>query len=265
MLKNFKLFAALIAALTALSGCHDEKELIVIDKNTPLKVSALYVMGDASAAGWDLGAGLEMDPVRGTNGVFTWQGWLRPGWISFSLDNNSWNKMIRPMVENSPVGMDPVVDEPFEYPTSANTNWLVKVPGTYHLTVNVPNRTFSSEYVGSDSGERYETLYLLGDATVAGWDLGSAISMNKVEGDDAVFTWEGHLKPGWMLFSIENTSFDKLVRPIDADTPVGLEPTVDQPFDYPTDKDTNWLVQEEGNYFITVNMTKFTFSSEYVK
>lgn len=52
MLKKFKLFAALIAALTALSGCHDEKELIVIDKNTPLKVSALYVMGDASAAGW---------------------------------------------------------------------------------------------------------------------------------------------------------------------------------------------------------------------
>ena len=46
--------AAAVVVATALAGCEDEKDLVVIDGNLPIKASALYMVGDATPSGWSI-------------------------------------------------------------------------------------------------------------------------------------------------------------------------------------------------------------------
>ena len=46
-IKQIYMAAAVFAAAT-LAGCEDEKDLVIIDGNLPIKASALYMVGDAT-------------------------------------------------------------------------------------------------------------------------------------------------------------------------------------------------------------------------
>ena len=217
----------------------------------------LFVFGDACAAGWDLGRGLAMSPVAGADQVFVWEGALQAGWVIFSFDNNSWDKMIRPTVANSPISPETVLNEKFIYPIAESNNWLVTAPGNYRLTVDVPNRTLKAEYVMPHA----DKMYVYGDASAAGWTLGQGLEMTKVQGTDQVFSWEGHLQPGWLIFMLDNNSWDKMIRPTVANSPIGPDPVVDEKFTYPLNADNNWLVTTAGTYRLTVDMLKRTFNA----
>lgn len=222
------------------------------------QVDELYVYGDASAAGWNIGQGLPMAPVPGADQVFAWQGRLQRGLLLFSFVNDSWDKMIRPQVPDSPVGPEADVNETFIYPLDKDHNWLVTAPGEYRLVVDIPNRTFKAQYMLP----QVDRLYVYGDATAAGWDLGSGLEMLPVPGKDRVYSWEGHLNPGWLLFSFINDGWDKMIRPQVPDSPVGPDPVVDQKFIYPINQDNNWLVKAAGTYRLTIDLSKRTFGAQ---
>lgn len=50
---------------------------------------------------------------------------------------------------------------------------------------------------------RYTEMYLVGDATPNGWDLGNATPMTQDATDPDIFTWSGHLNSGELKFSAD--------------------------------------------------------------
>ena len=54
-LKYIMFVLASIMLGMGLTGCEDEKDLIIIEGDLPIKTSTLYMVGDATPNGWDIG------------------------------------------------------------------------------------------------------------------------------------------------------------------------------------------------------------------
>ena len=132
----------------------------------------------------------------------------------------------------------------------------MQTDGYYRLTVNWPEQTLNAEYIIPP----VEKMFVIGD--FVGWDLSQAPEMTPVGGKNGVFTWEGHLSPGQLRFSLNNQNWSELVQPTTADSPIGFEPVVDEKFRYPNSDNNNWLVQTDGYYRLTVNWPEQTLNAK---
>lgn len=101
----------------------------------------MYLVGDASAAGWDIANAIPM--VQSDTYVFTWTGTLAAGELKFSCDKQTdWNGAWFMAAQNgiAPSG----VVEPlfFNYPGSGpDHKWKIDTPGTYTITLDQLNET----------------------------------------------------------------------------------------------------------------------------
>ena len=78
-----------LAMTTAFSSCEDEKDLIIIEGNLPIKTSTLYMVGDATPNGWNIDmptplVASDADPL-----VFEWEGDLNTGEMKLCLTTGS--------------------------------------------------------------------------------------------------------------------------------------------------------------------------------
>lgn len=109
----------------------------------------------------------------------------------------------------------------------------------------------------------YSTVYLIGAATPGGWDLSSASKMSAASEDEAIFTWEGHLKKDEFKF-ISNKDwfwpgFLATVNgeKVEAGKTYNLRYSKDM-----IDEDYKFIPAEEGDYKITVNLKTLRMSVE---
>lgn len=110
----------------------------------------------------------------------------------------------------------------------------------------------------------YKNVYLVGDATPAGWNIDSAKAMTRSTGNSDIFTWTGPLKAGEIKFPTlrnwNSDSFMSLVagQPI-TDSKAQLAPNA-RP-------DIHWKLtaSEAGNYKITLDIRIPTVSFEKVQ
>lgn len=118
--------------------------------------AAMYMIGDATAAGWDLAAAVEMQSDEAEPWVFTWSGTLSAGEIKFSCDKRSdwmgaWFMATSPGV--APTGQPEQVifvdkssaDNATLYPDvnigDVDNKWKITVPGEYAVTLNTLTQT----------------------------------------------------------------------------------------------------------------------------
>ena len=121
----------------------------------------------------------------------------------------------------------------------------------------------------------YEGLYLVGEATPNGWDLGNATPMTKSTDSPYIFTWSGTLKTGEMKISCDKQSDwngDWFMADKDGKAPTGEVETVffssksdaELSSMYPDadfgSLDYKWKIQEAGSYRITIDQLKETIS-----
>lgn len=116
----------------------------------------------------------------------------------------------------------------------------------------------------------YEALYMVGDATPNGWDLGNATELTQV--DDSIFTWTGTLNAGELKFSCDKQSDwnGAWFMPIEeAKEPTGeaeqilfIDKNPDSLTRYQyaqsadvnvSDIDMKWRITEAGKYTITID------------
>ncbi|MBR6440994.1 MAG: SusF/SusE family outer membrane protein [Bacteroidales bacterium] len=69
----FHALACMMLAL-ALTGCEGEKDLNIIEGELPIKTNSLYMVGDATPNGWDIGNPTPLSASTDDALIFTWEG-----------------------------------------------------------------------------------------------------------------------------------------------------------------------------------------------
>lgn len=270
-------FAA--SALLLLGACESEKDLIIITDDLPIKTSTLYMVGNATPAGWDIGnptplAAEGEDPL-----LFEWEGRLNQGEMKLCLQPGSWDVgFIRPIEDQEPIGADPIENQKFCMNAGdPDKKWVITTSGTYHLTFDLRHWTMSSICLQSEAPSEPDTpptggdtepietptLFMVGDATPAGWNIDAPQPLEKT--GDYIFEYTGELNPGEMKACASPGSWDvEFIRPLENGERIssaGLETG----FQYHAgDPDEKWVVADRGNYHLTFDLSARTFKAEYL-
>ena len=148
-LKNIYLFIAFILVAMGAVSCDSEKDLIIIEGNLPIKTSTLYMVGDATPAGWDIGNPVPLTPTEEDPLVFVYEGPLYGGEIKLSLITGSWDApFIRPINDQSVIDSNNITNEPFQmHEGDPYEKWRVTQEGNYKLTFDLRNWTLSTIYL----------------------------------------------------------------------------------------------------------------------
>lgn len=227
--------------------------------------SELYIVGDGSPSGWNIGSPEAFTQDSENPFIFTYEGLLTPGNIKFStftgedFCDGQW--INAPTAELPAEGItDYIVTNDCDGP---DNKWSVseETQGRYRITVNLEEETVSFEELPSP----YSELYAIGEASPNGWNLGSPEhSFTQSEADPFVFTYEGYLSPGEMKISTFTGDFcdGDWLNASEADQAVTeAEYIVTTGCDGP---DNKWIISDEieGNYLITVDLYNHTIVFE---
>ncbi len=163
--------------------------------SAPVFATELYLIGDATSAGWTIESAVQMyDTV--TPNVFTWSGDLKIGELKFLTQKDAWIPSYGPVTVDEEM-VEGTVDLLLRDKNEMGTDHKFKVTacGWYTLVVDLTDAEKPSLNV---SVFYPSTMYLIGPA-VGGWnwdDFGQ--EMNREE--EGVFTWKGDLKEGEFKF-----------------------------------------------------------------
>ena len=152
------------------------------------EITELFLLGDATPGGWSLEAAPAME---NNDGIFTWEGKLRAsGQFRFNATTLNWfPAIVIDIASGKPVYVK-------DWDENLYTMFTVDKDGIYSIEVNAKkfdNISVKIDYVGDVPATEYpiEELYLLGDATDAGWDIDK---MPAFAADKGVFTLTADLK-----------------------------------------------------------------------
>lgn len=230
----------------------------------------LYFVGNPTGWGFVKMQKDPLDPFLFRYGRFFENG--GGGEFKFGTSEGAWENMLKPTQANAPYtdtsmsfvsGYDP------------DNKWFLEDAQTgkaYKICVDI--RT-DKERMMMREFTPYEMIYLVGDATPNGWDLGNATAMTATA-DPFVFTWTGSLSAGELKFSLDKKSDWNgawLMNAYGND----IEPTgnveqalfIDKSDDYLKnqyvginigDVDNKWRIMSAGTYTITVNQLEETVS-----
>ena len=151
-MKIYKFMVIAVALVIGLmvTSCEDEKEVLVIEGNIPIKTSTLYIVGDATPAGWDVNNMYLLDVSEEDHLVFIYDGNLSKGEMKAYLTQGNWDlaPCVRPMPAGSPISKADNT-EPFQlYTGGEDLKWSVKDAGHYRLVFDLRNWTFTTTFLG---------------------------------------------------------------------------------------------------------------------
>lgn len=113
--------------------------------------SQLYLVGDATSAGWNLDQAIRMTPVKGLDAVFTWTGHLSEGQFKFLNNRKTWTPCLNALSDNESVEAGQT--RPLVY--NDNTTWDYKFynhnAGTYHVRVDMKSLQMSFGRTDNDN------------------------------------------------------------------------------------------------------------------
>jgi len=200
----------------------------------------LYMVGDATAGGWDNMNPTPMTKSSNDAGVFTWQGELAAGELKFITMIGSWLPSYQKGSDDNTL----VIRTDFGQP---DEKFRVEQGGLYLVTVDVIELTFELEPLAVSP---YNELWIVGSAVPKGWDIDNADMMIQDPSDPFVFTFNEILKAGEFKIATAKSWDAPFYRPVSADQPI-TETDVQLSAG---DPDYKWNITEAGPYKITLNL-----------
>lgn len=238
----------------------------------PIETETLYIVGSATSIGWNIGNAPET--AKKSKYIFEYECWLNEGELR-ATTKRAWGYHIRPVTDHVKIGKDGIENENFMYVWDPDINWLVTDPGNYHLTFDLENWTLKTEFLGGENPDRpsdkdpieTSTLFMVGDATVNGWNGDAMTALTRDASDSHVFTYEGNLYAG--EFKVYPKSGDEYpswdaIRPLGGNRPITKTDITEEEFDYSLNPDYKWVVKDAGKYRLTLNLSKWTMSCSYL-
>lgn len=210
----------------------------------------LYPVGSAMPNGWDKDHAAEMQWDMNTLTGYTWTGKLHKGEFKILTSTEEWLPCFVRDSEDATHMVYRATDE--DYP---DNKWDIDVPGSYTIGVDTKSRTIVITLI--EQTERYEHIYMIGDAAPGGWSWDNLTEMTHPEKD--LFIYEGPLNAGQIKFPTEIKS-DWSGEMIYAPTP-DCDASENGTFAIHTgDPDNKWVIPAAGNWSITINIQDTTIS-----
>lgn len=207
----------------------------------------LYITGTATTGGTDLNAAEKITEL--SNGrLYNWRGQLKQGGFKFITTLGQALPSYNKGADNSSV-----VKRTSE--TEADDLFQINEAGLYYIYLSLKDMTISYKKL------LYENLYLVGNATAAGWDIEKIIAMTPDNLNPNIFTYQGALQEGELKIlaqrKFDGTTFKPLVENGSIEsTDVQVTPG-EQP-------DYKWKITAEqaGLYKITLDTEKMEIKFE---
>lgn len=229
---------------------------------TPYKPvsSELYIVGDATPNGWNITGATALTPSASKPWVFTYQGQLRTGNFKFAISQDEcW---CQDFYTQDPANAEMMVYN--EGGSGDDVQWQISESGNYKLTVNLIDLTIDTEKL---EGPAFANLYIIGDASPSGWNIGSPEAFSRDGDDPFIFTYEATLISGDFKISTFNGDWcgGEWLNPSQGNQVLtATDFIITQGCDGP---DNKWHVTDEtqGRYKITVNLYNSTIKIEKVE
>lgn len=147
----------ILAALMALPlcgllvSCDEEREVIIIEEELPLKTANLYIVGDATPAGWNIDAPTPLTQSADDPLVWSWTGHLNPGEFKAPLTTGNWGcNYLMPLTDQCPITHSGAAEPKFQVVPGGNPDWKWRVQegGDYTITFNLRTYAFDVKYNG---------------------------------------------------------------------------------------------------------------------
>ncbi|MDD4610300.1 MAG: SusF/SusE family outer membrane protein [Bacteroidaceae bacterium] len=174
-------------------------EIIKLAGEIGPKYDMLYFVG--SFTGWSF-VPMKQDVLN--NFLFRYGAvfdWTDGGDFKFGTTSGSWDDMYHPLTESAAY-----TESAMEQTNAQDYKWFLPQDlcgKAYKLVVDI---TMGKEKMLMQPFTPYATIYMIGDATAAGWDIGNAVEMTTDANNPFLSTWEGQLNPGALKFTCDKKS-----------------------------------------------------------
>ncbi len=138
-MKTLNIFNTL-AALTLLifSSCDNDKDLVVVEiPVAPYEIPALWLVGNATPADWNIDAPTPMTEV--SENVFQYVGKLNEGEFKCPMEPGNWGgAFIMPMIGGTTISGNGVANEEISLMPNGNPDnkWVVTEAGNYTILID---------------------------------------------------------------------------------------------------------------------------------
>lgn len=212
----------------------------------------LFIVGTA-VEGMDATKALKMNEVLSEQ-KYEWGGHLKQGDFKFIKSRTSLTPSYTRGADNNTLVYNETDD-------GTETLFHIDTDGYYFITVDVEKLTIASEY---PDGNDYQNIWIIGNATPAGWNVPSTIELNKK--NQVEFEYKGPLYEGELKFMLQNDKGFECDYLMAETNGASIFSTKMIRKNYPETNganDTKWKVNlsETGNYRITLDtyMMEITF------
>lgn len=138
----------MMVGILTFQSCSDEPDMIIID-NVPLKIPALYMVGDAAPCGWDINACTPMKKSEADGMVFEYEGQLNAGEFKLPLAVGNWGcSYLMPIDNGCAITTSGVAAPAVQLVSdgSIDYKWKVEVAGEYLIQVSTRDMTITATY-----------------------------------------------------------------------------------------------------------------------
>ena len=238
----------MLQATVTLNNNIDTSNIITL-KVTPAPTgaaySALWIVGNATPNGWNIDAPNQMMPDPTNAFQFKYNEVLNAGEFKIPVSTGNWGTDYYMPPANHP----DITSTEVALIRGGNPDnkWEIITPGAYKILLNIS----ASPFIHITPFTPFAMLYMVGDATPAGWIIDARVAMTPTPGIVYEFTYTGALNAGEFKIPVAtgNWGTDYFMPPTNGE---GVSST-NAIFIPGGNPDNKWRITEAGNYKVTVN------------
>jgi len=164
---------------------------ISVEEGAAPPYSQLWIVGDATPNGWNIDNPNQLHADRSDPFVFTYGEVLKAGEFKFPTAKGNWGgDFYMPLTNHQALTATGVKLVPGGSP---DNKWQITTAGAYKIKLNITPGANTIEIKPFTAPAQ---LWIVGDATPAGWNINSPTPLVKDANDPYVFTYTGELKAG---------------------------------------------------------------------
>jgi hypothetical protein len=211
----------------------------------------LWIVGDATPNGWNINDPSKMRVDSSNPWVFSYNEVLNAGEFKIPVATGNWGTdFYMPLTNHPPITTTTVQLVPGGSP---DNKWQITSPGPYKIRLDLQNNT-----IGIKPFTPYTQIWMVGDATPAGWNIDNPVQMTPDPSNPYIFTYDGPMSAGEFKFPLAtgNWGTDYFMPVIDQSGPGSTE----MKFVAGGNPDHKWRLTQSGNYKITIDQLRETIS-----